>query len=81
MNSAFRSFLFEASPELQQIAEKLSIQPEELGDKLHQTMQGAIYTWTESQVKEKLSDVASEYQYLDTLNNALGKSNHSIEES
>ena len=81
MNSAFRSFLFEASPELQQIAEKLSIQPEELGDKLHQTMQGAIYTWTESQVKEKLSDVVSEYQYLDTLNNALGKSNHSIEEA
>lgn len=55
MAAAFRSFLFDVSPELKDIAAKLSIQPEELSDKLHSAMQGAIYTWTEDQVKEKLS--------------------------
>lgn len=81
LSSAFRVFLFEASPELKQIAEKLTIQPEELSDKLHKVMQGAIYTWTEDQVKEKLADVVSEYRYLDALNGAIGKVNHSVEDA
>lgn len=81
LNTAFRVFLFDASPELKQLAEKMSIQPEELGDKLRMVMQGAIYTWTEEQVIEKLPDVVSEYRYLDALNSALGKVNHSIEDA
>ena len=52
MAAAFRTYLFGVSPELQDIATKLSIQPEELRDKLHAVMQGTIYTWTEDQVKE-----------------------------
>ena len=47
--------------ELKNIAEKLNLQPEPLNDKLHQVMQAAIYTWTEDQVKEKLSGVVQEY--------------------
>ena len=81
LSTAFRAFLFDAYPELKQLAEKMSIQPEELGDKLRMVMQGAIYTWTEEQVIEKLPDVVSEYRYLDALNSALGKVNHSIEDA
>lgn len=81
MNAAFRSFIFDASPELKQIADKLTIQPEELSDKLHIVMQDAIYTWTEEQVKDKLADVVSEYRYLDALNGALGKVCHSVEDA
>ena len=79
--SAFRRFLFDASPDLRTIAEKLSIQPEPLNDKLHQVMQGSIYTWTEEQVKDKLAAVAQEYIYLDTLNGVIGKNCHDVAEA
>lgn len=79
MAAAFRSFLFEASPELKVIATKLDIQPEELSDKLHSVMQGAIYTWTEEQVKEKLADVVREYQYIEAIGNVQGVVYHSLE--
>lgn len=79
MNAAFRNFLFTSSPELMAIAGKLSIQPVELSDKLHMVMQDAIYTWTEEQVKEKLVDIVSEYNYLNALNVALDKIYHSME--
>ena len=81
LNSAFREFLFITSPELEVIANKLSLQPETLNDKLHQVMQGAIFTWTEEQVKEKLGMVVQEYLYLDALNEVIGKNNHSIEDA
>jgi len=76
--AAFRRFLFSASPDLENIATKLSLQPEPLYDKLHQVMQTAIYTWTEDQVKEKLAGVVGEYIYLDVLNDVIGKSSHDI---
>lgn len=79
MAAAFRTFLFNASPELKDIAVKLDIQPEELSDKLHSVMQGAIYTWTEAQVTEKLSDVASEYRYIEAIGNVQGTVYHSLE--
>lgn len=81
LSSAFRSFLFGTSPDLEAIASKLSLQPEPLSDKLHQVMQGAIYTWTEDQVKEKLGNVVQEYLYLDTLNDVIGKNCNSVEEA
>lgn len=81
MNAAFRTFLFEASPELRDIAVKLSIKPEELGDRLLVAMQSAIYTWTEAQVKDKLPNVVSEYSFLEALNSALGKVYHSTEDA
>lgn len=80
LNHSFRSFLFEDSPELKEIVEKLMIHSEELSDKLHMVMQDAIYTWTEEQVIKKIPDVISEYHYLDTLNNTLGKIYHSLED-
>lgn len=79
MAAAFRSFLFKASPELKDIATKLSIQPEELSDKLHSVMQGAIYTWTENQVEEKLADVVAEYKFLEAIGKVQGTIYHSIE--
>ena len=66
MSAAFRTFLFSISPKLRDIATKLDIQPEELSDKIHSVMQGAIYTWTEDQVKEKLDDVVGEYELQKT---------------
>ena len=79
MAAAFRSFLFGASPELKDVATRLSIQPEELSDRLHDAMQGAIYTWTEEQVKDKLADVAEQYKYLEAIGKVLGTTYHSIE--
>ena len=81
MNVAFRAFLFDSSPELRDIAGKLSVKPEELSDKLHSVMQNAIYTWTEDQVREKLPDIVSDYRYLDALNKAMGKEYHSAEDA
>lgn len=80
LNDAFRSFLFESSSELKEIVDRLKISSDVLSDKLHIVMQEYIYTWTEEQVLSKLPDVVSEYHYLETLNNALGKTYHSIEE-
>lgn len=79
MAAAFRSFLFEASPELKDVATRLAIQPEELSDRLHAVMQTAIYTWTEEQVKEKLVDVAEQYKYLEAIGKVQGTTYHSIE--
>lgn len=79
MAAAFRTFLFGASPELKEIATKLAIQPEELSDKIHSVMQGAIYTWTEEQVADKLGNVAGEYRYLEAIGNVQGTAYHSIE--
>ncbi len=81
MNAAFRTFLFDVSPELKDVASRLSVQPEELSDKLHLVMQNAIYTWTEEQVRDKLPDVVSDYNYLDVLNGVLGKVYHSTEDA
>lgn len=80
LNDAFRSFLFESSSELKEIVERLKISSDVLSDKLHMVMQDSIYTWNEEQVRNKLPDVISEYHYLETLNDALGKTYHSIQE-
>lgn len=79
MAAAFRSFLFSVSPELKEIAVKLDIQPEELSDKIHTVMQGAIYTWTEEQVTEKLANVAEEYKFLEAVGNVQRTVYHSID--
>jgi hypothetical protein len=41
-------------------------------------MQGAIYTWTEQQVVERLDDLACEYQLIDTLNTVMGVQRKSV---
>lgn len=81
MKNAFRSFLFSASPELEEISLKLSIPTETLNDKLHEVMQGNIYSWTEEQVREKLPLVVAEYRYLSALGDAVGKTYRSVEEA
>ena len=79
MASAFRTFLFQASKELEGITTRLAVQPVELSDKLHTLMPQAIYLWTETQVLEKLPDMVGEYQFLDALDMALGQDYRSIE--
>lgn len=81
MSKAFSLFLFEASPELKTITEKLSVQTENLRDKIFGVMQNAVYTWTEEQVKEKLTGVVSEYRYLDVLNASMRNTYTSHEEA
>ncbi len=81
MSKAFSAFLFETSPELKEITEKLVVQPEGLRDKVFGVMQNAVYTWTEDQVKEKLVGVVSEYRYLDVLNATMRDTYNSNEEA
>lgn len=76
---AFRSFLFGASQALAEVATRLSVPPQELSDKLHSVMQGAIYTWTEDQVREKLADVAGDYRYIEALSKVQGCTYHNLE--
>lgn len=78
---AFSVFLFESSPTLKEITEKLNVHSESLRDKVFGVMQNAIYTWTEDQVCEKLAGVVSEYSYLDALNKSMRKEYHSPEEA
>lgn len=72
MSTAFRNFLYSSSPALADVATTLSIQPVDLSDRLHLSMQGEIYTWTEQQVADKLADIVNEYQYLVEVDHALG---------
>lgn len=81
MSKAFRTFLFESSPELKEITNKLFVQTESLKDKIFGVMQDAVYTWTEEQVKDKLAGVVSEYRYLDALNTAMRSTYHSHEDA
>lgn len=68
MAAAFRNFVYQASPELKIVAERLALQPIELNDRITSAMQAAVYTWTEQQVVEKLVDITQEYLYIDALN-------------
>ena len=81
MSKAFSAFLFEFSPELREITEKLSVHPESLRDKVFGVMQDAVYTWKEEDVKKRLNGVVSEYRYLDALNTAMRNTYHSHEEA
>ncbi len=80
MSRAFSTFLFESSPELKEITDRLVVQTESLRDKIFGVMQNAVYTWTEVQVRDKLTGVVSEYRYLDALNSAMRNTYHSHED-
>lgn len=79
VTTAFRNFLFDSSNDLKSIAEELELHPDTLNDKLNKVMQGAIYTWSEDEVKSKLSIVVQEYLFLSALNHAMGKKYFSLE--
>ncbi|MCD8003208.1 MAG: hypothetical protein LUG88_04775 [Clostridia bacterium] len=78
MNEAFRAFLFESSPELKEIVERLSVHSEELSDKIHSVMQKEIWTWTEESVKEKLGIVTEHYRLLEAIGKAWGTAYHDM---
>lgn len=81
MSAAFRNFLYSSSPALADVATTLSIQPVDLSDRLHLSMQGEIYTWTEQQVADKLADIVNEYQYLVEVNHAVGQNYRNLEDA
>lgn len=81
MSTAFRNFLYSSSPALADVATTLSIQPVDLSDRLHLSMQGEIYTWTEQQVVDKLADIVNEYQYLVEVDHALGQNYRNLEDA
>ncbi len=81
VSTAFSTFLFETSPQLKEITEKLSVRHEYLLDKILLVMQGAVYTWTEEQVMDKLAVVESEYRYLDSLNTTMRGNYNSVEDA
>lgn len=79
MATAFQRFLYQSSSELEDIAASLAIKPTELNDRLQQSMQSAIYTWTELQVQDKLATIVDEYHYLIEVNSALDQEYHNLE--
>lgn len=80
MATAFRSFVFNSEPELEQVTEKLNLQPIELNDHIRQSMQDAIYTWTEEAVKEKLAGIVTNLKLLCVLNDIVGVNRKEITE-
>ncbi len=69
---AFRIFILENQPQLNDLVDAIGINPNELFDAIKSMMQGHIYTWTEEQVVEKLGELTLEYQLINILNNAMG---------
>lgn len=72
MAAAFRNFIFSVSPEIKEVSESIDLQPIELNDKIHQSMQGAVYTWTEEQVIQQLEGILINLKLLDILNSIVG---------
>lgn len=70
--AAFRTFIIEKHPQLRELVDVIGINANELFDAIKILMQEAIYTWTEAQVIEKLTELTLEYQLITILNNALG---------
>ena len=77
--SGFFNFISSSSPQLEQIVKNLGITSENLRDKIFSSMQSEVYTWTESQVSDKLPAVVSDYTFLSVINTAMGKNYLSLE--
>ncbi|MGM9992110.1 MAG: hypothetical protein ACI376_04570 [Candidatus Bruticola sp.] len=81
MTESFRRFLYSSAPELEMVTASLSLQSIDLSDRLRLSMQTAVYTWTEQQVKDKLTNIVNEYQYLIEINKAVGEHFRSLEKA
>jgi Txe/YoeB family toxin of Txe-Axe toxin-antitoxin module len=69
--AAFKTFIIESEPRIGELIDFIGINSNELFDSIKVLMQGAIYTWTEEQVKEKLGELACDYELINTLNMAM----------
>lgn len=81
MANAFRTFIFDASPDLRDATISLNLQPVDLMDRIVRSMQSEVYTWTEEQVTEKLKDIALEYQILTAVDTATSQNFKTITEA
>jgi hypothetical protein len=77
---AFRKFLVDNQPKLNELINAIGITPNELLDSIKGLMQGYIYTWTEEQVIEKLKELIVEYQLINTLNIAMSVKRKSLKQ-
>ena len=69
--NAFRTFVITACPPFDDLTIKIGLSPSDLFDRIKEVMQDSIYSWTEDQVKEKLTELTFEYELIATLNDAL----------
>jgi predicted house-cleaning noncanonical NTP pyrophosphatase (MazG superfamily) len=72
MYMAFKYFIFKESTEIKTLYESLVLTDKDLFDSINRYLQCAISTWLESQVMEKLPELANELSVISTLNTALG---------
>ena len=75
---AFSTFVSIKNTELQQLRESIGLTNHDMFYAVHQMMQGLVYTWTEAQVEEKLSELCIEYRAVEILNAAMNLKRKSI---
>lgn len=78
ISKAFKMFIIECEPRISDLVNLISINPIELLDSIKTLMQGAIYTWTEEQVKEKLGELLCDYELINALNKAMNVQHKTI---
>ncbi|MEN6325740.1 MAG: hypothetical protein ABFD18_06000 [Syntrophomonas sp.] len=75
---AFKRFVIEACPQIDNLMDKTGISSSDLFDHIKEMMQQATYTWLEDQVKEKLNELRCEYELIFILNEALSVSRKNL---
>lgn len=71
MYKALELFIIQCQPRIGDLVNLIDINSNELFDSIRDLMQGGIYTWTEEQVAEKLSELLCDYELINTLNQAM----------
>lgn len=68
---AFRSFVIDAHPSIESLTNDIGINSSDLYSHIKQTLQEAVYTWSEEDVKSKLDGLSWEYELLSILNKSI----------
>ncbi|SHI41932.1 hypothetical protein [Parasporobacterium paucivorans] len=72
MLSAFRRFMFSNIGELETLSERLNLNDKDIFDALRIYLQDSISAWRETQVIEKLGELAQEFGVIATVNSEIG---------
>ncbi len=75
---SFKRFIQIQSDDLSALMDELKLNDNNLFDSIKKLMQANIDTWTEDQVKEKISDLTDEYRLVSALNKAIGSNEKSL---
>ncbi|KJR46359.1 hypothetical protein UF75_3226 [Desulfosporosinus sp. I2] len=76
--SAFKTFVVESYPPIENLMNNIGIASNDLFDKIKEMMQQATYSWSEEQVKAKLLELLCEYELIFTLNESLAVSRKNL---